>query len=186
VGGALVKQLDAVLDSSPDFVALQEVVEGSLAGWLTGLVEAGLASHLDSSALLSTSAGVHDYKRRYFNLVACRWPLSPLPGLPLTFPERYLAGQLQAPGLAVEINVAHVPPGSTRGLIKVEMFEALARRLGNPFTTPRVLCGDFNSPKSERSDGTVEFWGDRHPEPVRSRWQAAERSVITGLADHDL
>jgi hypothetical protein len=40
-----------------------------------------------------------------------------------------------------------VPPGPTRGLVKVEMLEALHNRLATSAKRPRILCGDFNTPR---------------------------------------
>jgi hypothetical protein len=62
-----------------------------------------------------------------------------------------------------ELHVAHLPPSSTRGPVKVEMFEALHTRLATPCNRPPILCGYLNTPRAERDDGTVEFWGARHP-----------------------
>jgi endonuclease/exonuclease/phosphatase family metal-dependent hydrolase len=66
------------------------------------------------------------------------------------------------------------------------MFEAIFNRLSAEQVRPRILCGDFNSPKAEHPDGSVEFWGGSVAKALRERWQNAERSVILGLADHQL
>ena len=50
---------------------------------------------------------------------------------------------------------------------------------------PRILCGDFNTPRTEGVDGSVEFWGAEH-RPHTERWDNAERSVLRGLSEHDL
>jgi hypothetical protein len=43
---------------------------------------------------------------------------------------------------------------------KVEMFEGMYDRLAVEDPPKyRFLCGDFNSPNSERSDGEVTVWG---------------------------
>jgi exonuclease III len=141
---------------------------------------------LDSSDLVAVpSLSGREYRRIYFNVVASRWRLRRLPGLRLEFPERYLAASVGRAGAEFEIHVAHLPPGSTRGLVKVEMFEALYARLATPCKRPRILCGDFNTPRAERDDGTVEFWGARHPAHTE-RWDRAERRVVLGLGQHDL
>jgi exonuclease III len=127
-----------------------------------------------------------DYNRRYFNLVASRYALEPLPHLDLAFPERYVAAvALVGCGREIELHNAHAPPGSTRGLIKIELFQKLHARLACNASRPRILCGDFNTPKSEATDGTVEFWGDSHPRHAKE-WNESERSVICGLTEHDL
>jgi exonuclease III len=145
----------------------------------------GLGQSLDSSDLLRKPAPPgRDYGRIYFNVLASRWSVERLAPLAIAFPERYLAARvLQDRDL--ELHVAHVPPGSTRGLIKVEMLEALHTRLARGSKGRRILCGDFKTPRAERADQSVEFWGAGHA-PHTERWNAAERGVILGLADNDL
>ena len=185
-GPALPRQVAAVCERGADVVALQEIRAESLRVWREGLHHAGLEHVLDSSDLVAVpSLSGREYRRIYFNVVASRWPLRRLPGLELEFPERYLAASVARAGGEFEIHVAHLPPGSTRGLVKIEMFEALHTRLATPCEHPRILCGDLNTPRAERDDGTVEFWGARHP-PHTERRNKAERSVVLGLGEHDL
>ena len=185
-GAALPKQIARLLARSPDLVALQEVRLESVCAWLDGLERAGLAHAIESSDLLGArSRSGREYRRIYFNLMASRWPLQRLPVLRLEFPERYLAATVGRDGAEFELHSAHLPPGSTRGLVKVEMFEALYDRLAGPGERPRILCGDFNTPRIERGEGSVEFWGSTHP-GHRERWDRAERSVLLGLAEYDL
>ena len=91
-------------------------------------------------------------------------------------------------GHELELVNTHVPNGSSNGFRKVEHFEGLYRHLArtwSPNGRPRVLCGDFNSPREERADGTVITWGQRSDGELVTdrgqRWDAAERSVILGL-----
>jgi exonuclease III len=185
-GSALERQIAAVCDREPDLVALQEVRAESVGEWRESLERAGLSNMIDSSDLREMeSLSRRVYRRIYFNLVASRWPVERHPALELEFPERYLAATVDRDGDDFEIHAAHLPPGSTRGLVKVEMFEALHARLAIASERPRILCGDFNTPQIEREDGTVEFWGAKHPSH-RQRWDAAERSIVLGLAEHDL
>jgi exonuclease III len=185
-GRALARQVAAVCERGADVVALQEIRLQSAGVWREGLKHAGLEHVLDSSDLVAVpSLSGREYRRIYFNLLASRWPLRRLPALQLEFPERYLAANVGRAGAEFEIHVAHLPPGSTRGLVTVEMFEALQTRLATPCERPRILCGDFNTPRAEREDGTVEFWGARRP-PHGERWDEAERSVVLGLGEHDL
>jgi len=53
----------------------------------------------------------------------------------------------------VDVHNAHLPPGATRGVIKVHAFEAIRRRLEASVAHPTVLCGDFNSPSFEGAKG---------------------------------
>ena len=185
-GRALGRQIAELVDESPDVVALQEVRGESAERWRDGLARGGLTHMLDSSGLIdrATVSG-REYRRIYFNLLASRWPLRRLPDLRMEFPERYLAATVARDGASFEVHNAHLPPGSTRGLVKVEMFEALHERLARTSGEPRILCGDFNTPRTEHEDGAVEFWGANHPQHTQ-RWDRAERSVLLGLAVHDL
>ena len=85
-------------------------------------------STVRTSSVCASLSG-REYRRIYFNLLASRWPLRRLADLPLEFPERYLAATVARDGGEFELHNAHLPPGSTRGLVKVEMFEALYGRL---------------------------------------------------------
>ena len=185
-GSVLPRQIAAVRERCADMVALQEIRAESLSVWREGLKEAGLDHVPDSSDLVAVpSLSGREYRRIYFNVVVSRWPLRRLPGLQLEFPERYLAASVGRAGAEFEIHAAHLPPGSTRGLVKVEMFEGLHTRLATPCERPRILCGDVNTPRAEHADGTLEFWGSHHP-PHTERWDKAERSVVLGLGAHDL
>jgi exonuclease III len=178
-GPALPRQLSAVRERGADVMALQEIRAKSLGVWRDGLKHAGLEHMLDSSDLLALpSLSGREYRRIYFNIVASRWPLRRLPGLQLEFPERYLAARVRRAGAEFDIHCAHLPPGSTRGLVKVDMFEALHTRLATPAKRPRILCGDLNTPRAERDDGTVEFWGERHP-PHTARWCSGWASMTS-------
>jgi exodeoxyribonuclease III len=52
---------------------------------------------------------------------------------------------------------------------------------------PRLLCGDFNTPRRELPDGQVITFGQtetgRMTRSRGPRWDAAERGIITGLRD---
>ena len=46
--------------------------------------------------------------------------------------------------------------------------------------TPRILCGDFNTPQEERTNGETITFGDV------PRWREAEWNVLRGLSGFDL
>ena len=68
---------------------------------------------------------------------------------------------------------------------KVATFEAIYQRLGRNSERPRILCGDFNTPKEETAAGDVITWAEKHRN-MFDRWDAAERSILQGLAIFDL
>ncbi len=173
----LADQARAVARQEPDLVCLQEVRPSTAPRWARTLAEAGLAHHLDSREFRNN--------RRLFNLTAARWPLTELPAIPAPFPERVLSAVVDAPAGDLELHNAHVPPAQSRGFVKVETCEAIVERLARPCGRHRVLCGDFNTPQRETTEGEVITFAENHPEWLE-RWDAAERSLVCGLAEWDL
>jgi len=115
-------------------------------------------------------------------MIASRWPLNCQDlWLDVPFPDRLLTAVIDSPYDPIEATAFHAPPGSQYGIKKIEMFEAVATRLGTDATGHRLLAGDFNSPARETTDGDVIVFGARN-----SRWQNGERSLFVGLADFDL
>ena len=141
------------------------------------LAEVGLSHCLDSRTFRND--------RRLFNLTASRWPLVELPAIAAPFPERVLSLVVEAPAGPLELHNAHIPSARSRGFLKVETCEAIHERLARPSNRHRILCGDLNTPRFETTDGEVETFASNHPERV-ARWDAAERSLLTGLAEWDL
>jgi len=196
----LPEQVEALLERSPDIVALQEVTVSTRDLLAHGLAEGGLghfACSLDSPPAAETRGG----PRRYGVAIASRYPLE-CPtglGLPVPWPEKTLSCRVSSPFGGVEVHTAHVPPGASNGWIKIETFEGIHAGLtGRPPAGHRLLCGDFNSPKEEHPDGTVVAWGQRRQpngelvakRSIRGRpgerWPRAERSVLLGLQAYDL
>jgi exonuclease III len=183
VQGACERQLDRVLEVAPDVLALQEVTLGSYPAWLEGL-EAADYSVVSTVDLARPPYPKDGIRRKYFNLTASRWPIFELPGLTFTdpgqgrvaFPEKYLVARVTGDGSDVDLHNAHLPPGSTRGIIKVQAFQAIRRRIDGPSSTPRILCGDCNTPQSEDEQG-VETWAKPHP-GLFEEWDAAERAIL--------
>ena len=90
------------------------------------------------------------------------------------------------PSGPLEIHCVHVP-NAANGWVKVETLQALRRGLEPPTRTPRVLCGDLNTPRRELPDGTaISFARDSHGRlrPERgAEWDAAELGIVPGLRD---
>lgn len=176
---ALSRQLRALVGREADIVALQEVTAGSYAAWCAGLMQAGYAV-VSTAGLLGAPYPNARIRRKYMNLTAARHLIVALPGLSfddperaqVAFPEKYLAARITVDGVQLDVHNAHLPPGSSRGVIKVEAFEAIRRRIDEATANPRILCGDFNTPASE-DDASMTTWG-----PMDPRWDAAERSVL--------
>jgi endonuclease/exonuclease/phosphatase family metal-dependent hydrolase len=178
------RQIEEVLGRDADVICLQELRRNSLSLWLSGLNEAGY-SEVETVDLLDAPYPGNATTRTYFNLTAARHPIQRLPGLnfddpeeaDVAFPEKYLAARVQLNGLEIDVHNAHLPPGATRGAIKVHAFEAIRRRVDERAGHPTVLCGDFNTPAAEDA-AAITPSGDGQPEPLRTRWMAAEMAIL--------
>ncbi|MGH2763627.1 MAG: endonuclease/exonuclease/phosphatase family protein [Thermoleophilaceae bacterium] len=184
------RQIERVLDRGPAVIALQELRRASYALWVERLTAAdySLASTIDLVALPYPGGAI---RRRYFNLTAARVPIAPLPGLEfadpeqarIAFPEKFIATAVALDGTLLEIHNAHLPPGSTRGIAKVHAFQAIHRRVGVARTRPRILCGDFNTPRRE-DDDSIETWASARPNIPE--WDEAERLILVNPDMRDL
>jgi exonuclease III len=177
--GALAEQAEAVAARTPDVVALQEVTATSLPTWRDAFAELGLP-HVEAS--LDTAPAKRDPPgpRRTGVLLAAHTPIEPASAdVDVPWPETVLTGVVDG----AEVTVAHVP-NARNGWIKVETLEGIVAGLARR-DRRAILCGDFNTPRSERPDGTIlTFARDRHGRlrPERGkRWDAAELGVLTGL-----
>jgi exodeoxyribonuclease III len=173
----LSEQVAAVVRQEPDLVCLQEIRPSTRDVWAGELAEIGLDHALDS--------GEFRNERRLFNLTVSRWPLTELPAIPAPHPERVLSAVVETPAGLLDLHNAHVPPAQSRGFTKVETCEAICERLARPADRHRVLCGDLNLPQEETVHGEVITFAENHPEFLE-RWDAAERSLLPGLAEWDL
>ena len=177
-------QVAAVLGRSPDFIALQELTLASYPQWCDALLGEGFSVASTIDLVRAPYPTMQPpIRRRYFNAIAARGAVAPLPGLDFTdpeqarvaFPEKYLAVRVVIDATGLEVHNAHLPPGSTRGVIKPQAFSAIRRRT-DAVSEPGVLCGDFNTP--QREDATsVTTWASSHP-ALCDEWDAAERNVL--------
>jgi len=191
----LAEQIAFLAGQAPDLVALQEVRAHTVPDWRAGLRQAGLPYAVDSFALAADPTLLTG-PRRYGELLAARWPLTPLaPGdFPVPWPERVLSALLASPWSEIEVHTTHIPCGASHGTLKIETLEGLYRRLARPAARPRILCGDLNTPQAETPAGQIATWGQDlapdgaplPPPPGWERWDHAERSVLAGLGAFDL
>jgi endonuclease/exonuclease/phosphatase family metal-dependent hydrolase len=153
---AFSKQRAALAALDLDLLCLQEVTLATDPLWRDGAPTLGLDHVASSTDWLGLG--------RYANLLASRWPIEPLDlrGAGLPCPEKLLSVIVKAPGGPLEVHVAHLPPGVSRPQEKVATFEAIYSALSQPAHRPRILCGDFNSPRSETKDGNLVTWAGRH------------------------
>ena len=108
--------------------------------------EAGYAHHADTVALAPP-----ERRRPLGVLTAAREPLTPLEPPAVPWPERILVtahGDLQIVNL-------HSPIAPAPELAKIRTHEAVAAYLDARPHSPRILCGDLNTPRREHADGSV-------------------------------
>ena len=183
VGAACERQIERVVAEAPDVLALQEITLASYPAWWRGLIGAGY-SVISTIDLVRLPYPEPPIVRKYFNALASRDRMAALPGLSfsdpeharLSFPEKYIAARIRAADIELEVHNAHLPPGSSRGEIKVHAFRAIRARIDEPTDMPRVLCGDFNTPQTEDESG-VATWASAHRE-LRAEWEVAERGIL--------
>ena len=187
-GENLTEQRKRVVDRGAEIVALQEVTLETYARWGAELGEAGysVVSSVDLVALPypPPEPPRRQVHRRNFNLTASRLPIVLLGGLSfpdpeqarVAFPEKFVAAAVVLGESMIEVHNAHLPPGSSRGIIKPQAFEAIRRRVDRRAEIPQLLCGDFNTPSAEDDEG-VTTWAYRRPK-IESFWDAAERAIL--------
>ena len=148
------QQIEMLASREPDLVALQEVKQQGLPRLRSLLANSGLIHQVDSFALAPCPALLTG-PRCYGLLIASRFSIVPWEPnrFHVPWPERILSVNLETPWGLLEMHTTHIPPGVTNGWIKIEMLEGLYRGLAHASTTPRFLCGDFNTPQLERSTG---------------------------------
>jgi endonuclease/exonuclease/phosphatase family metal-dependent hydrolase len=181
-------------EPEPDLIALQELRRKRLPEWEAHFTRAatrtGRRWHVRHTCDL---VGI----RTNFLLVASSWPIVAVERphrFEVPFFERVLSATVDVDGRPLELLNTHVPDGEGNGWRKVEHFEGLYRHIARnsePARPPRILCGDFNTPRLVRDDGYVLTSAQREPSGKLivdrgQRRDAAERSVIVGLSAFDL
>jgi exonuclease III len=181
---ALDAQAAALGEREPDVVALQEVTARTLPPWEAACAAIGLP-HVACTLRDADPARLPAGGRRTGVLLAAREPLEPLPGLlDVPWPETALAARVAG----IEVHTVHVP-NAANGEIKPQTLGAIRAGLAETPSppTPRVLCGDLNTPRREQPDGTVWSFardGRGRLRPERAGfWDGAETGVVPGLRD---
>jgi exodeoxyribonuclease III len=174
------EQARAIAAVAADVVALQEVTARTLPFWRAALADAGFSACETSLDIAPAAQG----RRRLGVLSAARRPLGRLPPPAVPWPERVLCATVDG----VEVVNLHSPISPAPDLAKVRTHEVVAAYLLASPATPRVLCGDLNTPRRELADGDVltfahDSAGRLRPERGE-RWDRAERALVHGLREH--
>ena len=186
------RQAAAIAGRKPHIVALQELTPNSIRGWREHFAATGLQNLIDSFSQAPPWPPVGP--RKYGLLIASCFPLVyHTSEQKVPWPERILSVEVATPNRSINVHTTHIPPGSSNGWLKIEMLEAVAAVTAEKSQSPSILCGDFNIPQIELSDGCIVTWGqdlvDGKPRVRRrwrggsgERWDAAERVVMLGGA----
>ena len=170
------EQAEVVAACAADVVALQEVSRRTLPAWESALSAAGLEAI--EHALDGPTSG-----RRELGVLTAARALQRLPAPDVPWPERILCCAVDG----VEVVNLHSPIAPAPELAKIRTHEAVAAYLEAEPRSPRILCGDLNTPRRELADGEVltfahDSAGRLRPERGE-RWDAAERALVRGLRD---
>jgi exonuclease III len=178
VGANQERQIAALAEPELDVLCLQEVTPRTKARWIEALEDRGL--HVAVSAWPVDPRG----SRRFAVLVASREPVEPVPGPDLPWSERHLAVRTAG----IEVHTLHAPLSSKEELVKVRTLEALFAALATPDGAPRLVAGDFNTPRYESREGEiVTFARDRKGrlrEELGERHDRAELLLVHELTKH--
>jgi endonuclease/exonuclease/phosphatase family metal-dependent hydrolase len=184
VGANQERQIAALAAAAPPFdvLCLQEVTPTTRRRWEEALADLGL--HVAVSDWPVEPRG----SRRLAVLIASRAPVAPLPALDVPWPERHLAVRTLVDGVETEVHTLHAPLSSKEGQVKVRTLEALFSTLMAADGAPRIVCGDFNTPRYESREGEiVTFAQDRRGRLIAAlgeRHDRAERLLVSDLVAH--
>ena len=171
------EQAEVVVACDADVVALQEVTKRTLPEWEAALRAAGYA------AIECALGGPASGRRELGVLTAARGTLERVPSPDVPWPERVLCCAWED----VEVVNLHSPIAPAPELAKIRTHEAVAAYLEAEPRSPRILCGDLNTPRRELPDGEVltfahDSAGRLRPERGE-RWDRAERALVRTLRD---
>lgn len=187
----LSEQLQKIKNESGDILALQEVNPKTIERFKKELAESDL-KHTETRSARQAYASK---ARNSSLLIASRWEVKQIDMVDVPWEESVLSVIINSPFGEIEIHTTHIPPGSSNGWIKIDTFDGIFDALAKKSDRHRVLCGDFNSPEAEHSNGDRIMFGDdvgytfrrelTTPSDERA-WGQRERRVICGLAKYDL
>jgi exonuclease III len=170
-------QVEALLAEEPDVIALQEVSRSTLGGWREDLAAAGYSVRTS----LDAAAGGSERRRPLGVLIAAREAMRAGPAVAVPWPERLLAVRVEG----ILVYNLHSPVSESPRLAKVLTHEAVHAHLSRGSRTPRVLCGDLNTPRRETVEGEVLTFARTSAGRLRpergERHDRAELSLIRGL-----
>lgn len=170
----LPQQLARIDSAEVDILALQEVAPNTVQSIREHLAQIGI-KHVKTSHQRSGP-------RQYGVLIASRFPVVLIQRFFRSIPwqKSALSVVVESGHGEIELHTVHVPPASSNSRkIKVATFNSVYEALAKPSNRHRILCGDFNSPKKESSEGNT-YWG------TRAEHRKSEERVLKELEEYDL
>ena len=175
-------RIEAIASVKADIVALQEVSNEVATYFKEKLSEIGFVC-------VETS---HQFEGppQYGVILASRWSLEIRPSFfDIPWQRCVLSALARANYGEIELHTIHVPNGSSHRCRKIDTFNGIYDALSQASERHRILCGDFNSPDKEFTDGQVikVITFDKKNEkcdPIEGK--DCERKVLCDLADYDL
>lgn len=170
-----------------DELSYREVVD--TLDWAAELRESEVPPHQDFNHVNGNLIAVHEtceareLNRRRPTIREGLWEDAVLKDWSTNFPEKILTAELEFDDSTIELWNIRAIPGSSWGEEKIKILEDTINRITKGEQRPRILAGDFNSPKDELSDGTIVPWGLERDQNIRRRWIEAELNILTGLTE---
>lgn len=185
-GSRIVEQATALAQRKPSIVALQEVTRQTLPLWRRAFALMGL-THMRASLDTADPARQPATRRVTGVMIAARAALCDVEQpLQAPWPETALCAAAQLDVGPVEVFCVHVP-NAANGWVKVHTLQAVRDGVAAAASRPRIVCGDFNTPRRELATGEVLSFardGRGRLRPERgTEWDAAELGVVPGLAE---
>jgi exodeoxyribonuclease III len=111
-----------------------------------------------------------------------------LDGPDVPWSERHLAVRTTLDAREVEVHTVHAPLSSKEDRVKVRTLEALFAAVAANDGLPRVVAGDFNTPRYESREGEIVTFARDHRgrlrEDLGERHDRAELLLIDELTRH--
>jgi exodeoxyribonuclease III len=181
------EQAAALAEQPADVVALQEVRVTSMGAWRAKLNALGY-EHVRTTFDERDPFVKQEPDRRLGVLLAAHGPIDPIDAPEIPWPERLMAARVWVRGEPIEIFNLHSPISQKPNQVKVRTLEAVAAHIAAPSDTPRVVCGDFNTPQYESRDGEVSSFARTRAGKLRpdygERHDQAELGIVVGITQH--
>jgi endonuclease/exonuclease/phosphatase family metal-dependent hydrolase len=169
------RQAEAVLGLGADVICLQEITPTSRGPWHDALTGAGFDVAISEHPPKPTGS------RRLAVLIAAKDGIDAAGSLPLPWPERHLAAVV---GGRLEVHNLHAPLSQKADRVKVRTLEAVFAAVARDDAAPRVVCGDFNTPRYESREGEISTFARTMSGNIRPDYgEEHDRAELRLIAD---